>query len=154
MKLFLKKLLIAPLYVGVGFAAAFVFALLLQPLNLPYLLRISEEAYYTLFLVLILLFMAVVETIVRTDHCRRAFALEPNGKPLWLRVLTFREYHMEILAVAVLSAGFGLCVGLGTTRDFWALTLGTLALTATVGAVYAVADAVIWLIAAKRAHRK
>ena len=154
MRLFFKKLLIAPLYVAVGFAAAFVFALLLQPLNLTYLLKIPEEAYYMLFIVLILLFMAVVEVIVRTDHCRRTFALEPDGRRLVWRVLTFREYHAEMLAVAVLTAGFGLCVGLGTTRDFWALLWGTLALTAATGGVYAVADALIWLIAAKRAHRK
>ncbi|MBQ9842255.1 MAG: hypothetical protein IJO42_03980 [Clostridia bacterium] len=154
MKLFFKKLLIAPLYVGIGFAATFVFSLLLGPLNLPYLLQVPEETIYVLIIVLVLLFIAVVETIVRIDHCRQSFALEPDGRRLILRVLTFREYHMEILAVAVLSAAFGLCIGIGAASSVWVLVLGTVALTAVTAAGYAVADGLIWLIAAKRAHRK
>lgn len=154
MKLFFKKLLIAPLYVGVGFAAVFVFTLLLGPLNLPYLLKISEDAFYGLILALTLLFISVVETIVRVDHCRQAFALEPDGRPLILRVLTFREYHMEILAVAVLSAVFGLCIGIGVASSVWVLILGTVALTAVTATGYAVADGLIWLISAKMAHKR
>ena len=154
MKLFFKKLLIAPLYVGIGFAALFVFVMLLQPLNLPYLLKVSEEVIYGLMLALVLLFIAIVETIVRTDQCRRLFTLEPDGKPLILRVLTLREYHMEVAVVALLSAVFSLWVGLGTTRDFWVLLIGTLAAGTSIGTVYAVADALIWLIAAMRAHRR
>lgn len=152
--MFLKKLLIAPVYVGVGFAAAFVFALLLGPLNLPYLLKISEDTFYGLILALILLFISVVETIVRIDHCRQSFDLEPNGKPLILRVLSFREYHMEIVAVAVLSAVYGLCIGVGVTSSFWALFLGTLMLTTVTATGYAIVDGLIWLISAKLAHRR
>lgn len=155
MKLFFKKLLIAPLYVGIGFAAMFVFVMLLQPLNLPYLLKMPEEGLYLLIIALVLLFIAVVETIVRTDQCRRLFTLEPDGKPLILRVLTLREYHMEVAVVALLSAVWIFCVGSGNeTLPFWALLLGTVALSTVATTVYAVADALIWLIAAKRAHRR
>ena len=155
MKLFFKKLLIAPLYVGIGFAAMFVFVMLLQPLNLPYLLKVSDEVIYGLIIALVLLFIAVVETIVRTDHCGQAFALEPDGKPLVWRVLSFRESPMEVLVVALLSAVWIFCVGSGNeTLPFWALLLGTVALSAAVSTVFAVADALIWLIAAKRAHRR
>ena len=154
MKLFLKKLLIAPLYAAIGFAATFVFSLLLGPLNLPYLLKIPEETIYVLIIVLVLLFIAVVETIVRIDHCRQSFALEPDGRRLILRVLTFGEYHMEILAVAVLSAVFGLCIGIGVASSVWVLILGTVALTAVTATGYSVADGLISLIADKRAHRK
>lgn len=152
MKLFFKKLLIAPLYIGIGFAAMFVFVMLLQPLNLPYLLKMPEEGLYLLILALVLLFIAVVETIVRTDQCRQKFLVEPDGKPLLVRVLTFREYHMEIAVVAVLSAVYGVYIGVGQNPPFFVLVLGTLALVTVVTTVYAVADALIWLIAAKRAH--
>ena len=153
MKLFFKKLLIAPLYIGIGFAAMFVFVMLLQPLNLPYLLKMPEEGLYLLIIALVLLFIAVVETIVRTDQCRRKFSVEPDGKPLLVRVLTFREYHMEIAVVAALSAVWIFFVGSGNENlPFWALLLGTIALSTVATTAYAVADAVIWLIAAKRAH--
>ncbi|MBR5524576.1 MAG: hypothetical protein IKU51_04845 [Clostridia bacterium] len=153
MRLFLKKIFLAPLYLGVAFAGMFAVALVVMPFNFAYLLKVSEETMYVVYLLLSLLFVAIVSTIVRTGYCRKEHVLEPDKRPLFVRVITFREYIMELIVFALLIAIFGLCIGIQSTTSFWPLLLGTLALTLSGTFAFAIADCLIWMIGAKRAYR-
>ena len=153
MRLFLKKLLLAPLYLGAVFVGMYAVALVVMPFNFGYLLKVSEETMYIVYLLLSLLFAAVVAAIVRTDYCRRKRVLEPDGKSLFLRVITFREYIVELIVFALLIAVFGLVIGVSQHSGFWVLTLGTLALVLVNCFLFAIANCLIWMISAKRVYK-
>ena len=106
------------------------------------------------YFALSLLFASVVAVWVRTDHCRKAFVLEPDGRSLFVRVLTFREYRMEVIVFALLSTVFYLWVGVNSNATFWPLVAATLTLVVVSTLTFALVDCLIWMISAKRAHRK
>ncbi|MBQ4332838.1 MAG: hypothetical protein IJC33_03575 [Clostridia bacterium] len=153
MKLFFKKLIMVPLYAFVIFCGLFGAGLVVKPFNFPYLLKLPQESEYVIAAAFSLLFTVVVAVIVRTDSCRKHDLLLPDGKSLILRVLRFREFHMELLVFALLSMVFQICVGASTEAPLWWLALGALLLTAGSTLVFAIVDGLIWMISVKRAYR-
>ena len=153
-KLFLKKLFTVPLYVFSAFVGLYGILMVLLPFNLPYLLKVSEETMMVVYFLLSLVFVSVVAVWVRIDHCRKTFALEPDGKPLFLRVLTFREYILEMVVFALLATAFNLWIGITSNASIWPLILVTLGLTVAESLAFALVDCLIWMISAKRAHKR
>ena len=154
MKLFFKKLFTVPLYVFSAFVGLYGILMVLLPLNLPYLLKVPEEVMLVVYFLLSLVFVSVVAVIVRADHCRKTFALEPDEKPLFLRVLTFREYIAEVTVFALLAAVFQLWIGITAGAAFGVLVLATLSLVIGSTLAFAVVDCLIWMISAKKAHKR
>lgn len=154
MKLFLKKLFTVPLYVFSAFVGLYGILMVLLPFNLPYLLKVPEEVMLVVYFLLSLVFVSVVAVIVRTDHCRKTFALEPDEKPLVLRVLTFREYIAEVAVFALLAAVFQLWIGITAGAAFGVLVLVTLSLVIGSTLAFAVVDCLVWMISAKKAHKR
>ncbi len=154
MRLFIKKLFTVPLYIFSAFVGMYGAVLVLGPFNFPYLLKVSEETMAWVYFALCLLFASVVAIWVRSDHCRKTFALEPDEKTLVWRVVTFREYLMEVAVFALLATVFQLWVGITSNAAFWSLILATLLSVAVFTLAFALVDALVWIISAKIAHKR
>ena len=153
MKLFLKKLLTAPLYLGAMFVGLFGFYLVLGPFNLPYLLKLPQYSEYIFALVFSLIFVSVAAVYVRTGHCRRERIYPAEKQGLFRQVLFFREFWMELLVFALLNMAFYLWIGIDSQAVWWWILLGSLLLTVGATLVFALVDCLLWMISFKRVIR-
>ena len=150
MRLFLKKLFIAPLYAGAAFLGAYGFFLVFGPFNLPYLLKLPEESIYIFCIAFSLVFTSIVAVIVRTDRCRKEGTMPNAEKSLIWQVITFREFLTELAVFAVLAAMLTVWVGVGRQEPFWVILLATLLSVLVETLVFALVDGLLWLITFKR----
>ena len=154
MKLLFKKLLAAPVYLGVGFAGTIAFAMLLAPLNLPFLLKFDEDMMYLIYLLLGVVFLSVVATIVRTQHLRSADLFEDDPeKSLFLRVVTSWEYITDQIAFAVWAIAFIVYGGVKSGAPWQTLLTVTVCCSVIGGLLFAAIDCVIWIISYKKIRR-
>ena len=154
MKLFLKKLLTAPLYILAGVGGLFGFAMVLAPLNLPYLLKISEDVLFGFYIFLGVIFASVVAAIVRTQHLRSSDLFEQNPeKSLFVRVVTSQEYRMELAAFAVWAVVYNMWMGWQFATPYKQLLLVTATLLFGGGVLFAAINCLIWMISYKRIRR-
>ncbi len=154
MKLFFKKLFTAPLYILSGFAGMFGFGMLLEPLNLPFLLKFSEDVMFGLYVFLGVLFASIVAAIVRTQHLRSSDLFEQNPeKSLLVRVITSREYLTELCVFVLLAVGYSVGNGIAYGTPFWQAAGVTAMLTVGGGLLFAAIDCLIWIISYKRIRR-
>ena len=153
MKLFFKKLLTAPLYLGSLFVGLFGFYLVLGPFNLPYLLKLPQYSEYIFALVFSLVFVSVATVYVRTGYCQRAGLHLEKKTGLFRQVLSFREFWMELLVFALLNMAFYVWIGIDSQAVWWWIVLGSLLLTFGATLVFALVDCLLWVISFKRVKR-
>lgn len=154
MKLFLKKLFTAPLYIVAVFGGMFGFGVLLEPLNLPFLLKFSEDVMFGVYLFLGVLFGSVVAAIVRTQHLRSSKLFEENPeKSLFARVVTSQEYISEQIVFLLLAVVYSVGSGVAYETPFWQSVGVTAVLVIGGGVLFAVIDCLIWMISYKRIQR-
>ena len=153
MKLFFKKLLTAPLYVGAMFLGLLGFYLVLGPFNLPYLLKLPSYSEYIFAGVFSLVFVSVATVYVRAGYCRREGFCPEEQKSLFHQVISFREFWMELLVFALLNMVFHVWIGIDTQAVWWWILLGSLLLTFGATLAFALLDCLLWMISFKRAKR-
>ena len=154
MKLLLKKILAAPVYLGVGFAGMFVFAMLLSPLNLPFLLKFNEDLMYLIYLLLGVIFVSVVVTIVRTQFLRSENLFDANPeKCVFLRIITSWEYITDQITFSFWTTAFIVFGGVKAGAIWQALLIMTACCVVVGGLLFAVIDYVIWIISYNRIQR-
>ncbi len=155
MKLFLQKLLTAPLCILVAFGGVFGFGLLLEPLNLPYLLRFHDDVMFAVYIFCGVLFLSVATVMVRTQHLRSSDLFEANPeKRLFVRVITSREYLTEQLVFVFLEAAFFVWMSASERMDWLTALIGGTILSLGGELVFAVVDAIIWIISFKNIQRE
>lgn len=154
MKLFFQKLLTAPLCILVAFAGVFGFGLLLEPLNLPYLLKFNDDVMFVVYVFCGVLFLSVATAIVRTQHLRSSDLFEANPeKRLLVRVITSREYLTEQLVFVFLEAAFFVWMSASERMDWLTALIGGTILSLIGEALFAGIDCLIWIISFKSIRR-
>ena len=131
-----------------------VFAMLLSPLNLPFLLRFNEDLMYLIYLLLGVIFVSIVATIVRTQFLRSSKLFEENlEKHLLLRVITSWEYITDQIAFAFWMAAFIVYGGVKAGAVWQAVLLMAACSVAVGGLLFAGIDCLIWIISFKSIRR-
>ena len=153
MKLFFKKLLTAPLYLGSMFLGLFGFYLVFGPFNLPYLLKLPEYFLYIFGGVFSLVFVSVAAVYVRTGYCKREGLYPEEQKSLFRQVISFREFWMELLVFALLNMVFHLWIGIDSQAVWWWVLVGSLLLTAGATMAFALVDCLLWMISFRKAKK-
>ena len=154
LKLFFQKLLTAPLCIAAAFGGMFGFAVVLSPLNLPYLLKFNEDVMAVVYVFLGVLFLSVATAMVRTQHLRSSDLFEANPeKSLFVRVVTSKEYLMEQLVFVLLMVSFSVWMWIREQVGLAPLLLGAAILTIGGEILFAAMDCLIWIISFKSIRR-
>lgn len=157
-KLLLKKLGMSVITVLVFFVGAFGYGLVIAPFNLPYLLKLPEDANVAFGGVFALLVVCVVTVIVRTDWCYENDAFfasnEEKQRPLIWRIVTSREFIADVIVCALCVLVYSVSIGARSQAVWWWFAMATLILVGGYTLLFAVLDCLLYMIARKRADRR
>ena len=156
-KLLLKKFGMSFLVALVCFVGMFCYGLVLYPINLPYLLKISAEADYVFAMIFALIFVSVATIRVRTKYCFEEdlfFAGEEDAPSLLRRVVTSQEYLADVIVFAVWVLIYAGVVGGTSGAPWYRVVLGSAILLVSSVMAFAVLDCLLYVIARKKADKQ
>lgn len=141
------------------FAGVFCWGLVIYPFNLPYLLHLpSETTDAVIGTVFALLFVCVATVMVRTNWCLEEDMFwqreDEKARPLFLCVLTSREWLADVIVFAVWDLLFQGYIGITSGVAWYTVFVVTAALVVGSTLAFSLLDCLLYVIARKRADRR
>ena len=157
--LVLKKLALSLLGIVVWFVGLYCWALIIYPMNLPYLLHMQADFIDEITAsVFSLTFVSIVMVSVRTRWCfEEDLFFDRDDRRLWSlvrRIVTSREFIADECVCALWCVAPSAAAALRTGAPLFVFILCTIAIIIAVTTVYGVFDCILYVLARRRADRR